>query len=256
MQVNPASLFIMNSKLQNLSISLLKPLLAFAFPASCAVCSTLLSSDEHIICNSCKNRLQPLSGQILNRLKEEIQPAAFDDLFVALEFGPVFQHLIHLLKYQRYLSLAGFFAAQLYPILNNAYNIIAPVPLNRNRQRERGYNQSALIVKHLAGLSGWHFDTDLLTRLRNTPSQTKLNRAERKENMRNAFVCKKNVSGLSVLLVDDVITTGSTLNTCAEEVKKSGAARVDIAAIATPVDFFQNELEVRSSESEILDIHT
>jgi len=246
----------MSSKLQRLSRSVLKPLLAFCLPANCAVCGTLLSPDEHIICSRCQNRLQPLSPLILHRLKEEIQPAAFDDLHVALEFGPEFQHLIHLLKYQRFLSLARMFAKKLYPILHERYDLIVPVPLNRRRLRERGYNQSALIVKHLCEQGGWQFEADVLIRTRNTPSQTKLNREERKQNMRNAFACKKDVRGLFVLVVDDVITTGSTLNTCAEEIKKAGAARVDVAAVATPVDFFQNELEVRSSESEILDIHT
>ncbi len=231
-------------------------LLSFVFPASCAVCGNPLQTKEHIVCTPCFQTLKPLSPSILNQLKEEIKPAWFDQLFVALEFGPVFQELIHLLKYQRYLSLAQMFAHFLYPLFEGSYDAIGAVPLNPIRERERGYNQSALIARHLSRLSGWPIKEDMLIRTRNTPSQTKLNRIERKENMSHVFVCKKKVEGMSVLLVDDVITTGSTLNACAEEVKKAGAARVDIAAIATPVDFFQNDLDEKTARSEIPDIFT
>ena len=239
---------------EKLKETVYNPLLSFIFPSSCAVCTGILQPTEHIVCSRCLARLTPLSPDIQKRLKDEIQPAAFDELFVALEFGPVFQQLIHLLKYQRYLSLARVFAHFLFPLLSGPYDAIIAVPLNPRRERERGYNQSALICRQLSKLSGWPLDTEILKRTRNTPSQTKLNRVQRKENMRNAFVCQKEVKGMSFLLVDDVITTGSTLNACAETLKKAGAVTTDIAAIATPVDFFQKGLEERVSISEILDI--
>jgi len=234
---------------------LLDPLLSFVFPEVCLACNKQLKNREHLICESCKRNLKPLESAILERLKTEIQPHAFDELVVVYEFGAVFQQLIHLLKYQRYLSLAAFFADRLYLKLHTMYDGICAVPLNSIRQRERGYNQSALMAQRLAEVSGWEYKPNLLVRTRNTPSQTKLNRLQRQKNMRNAFHCDEELKGLRLLLIDDVITTGSTLNACAAELKGKGAAFVDIAAIATPVDFF-DEAGKDTSNSEVLNIFT
>jgi ComF family protein len=115
------------------------------------------------------------------------------------------------------------------------------VPLNPVRLKERGYNQSALIAQQLSNITRIPFSVHLLKRLRNTPSQTKLSREQRKENVKGAFAVQGNVEGKRVLLIDDVITTGSTLNECAKVLKQNGAAWVTAAAIATPTDFFQSD---------------
>ncbi|WP_421708387.1 ComF family protein [Algihabitans sp.] len=134
--------------------------------------------------------------------------------------------------FARWMARAG--AAQL-----EACDLIVPVPLHRWRLLRRRYNQAALLAHQLGRLSGKPVVPDLLVRRRNTPSQGKLSRAQRQRNVRGAFLvatrCRAGVSGAKVLLVDDVMTTGATLEACAKVLKRAGAARVDVLTLARAV---------------------
>jgi ComF family protein len=107
------------------------------------------------------------------------------------------------------------------------FDLIVPVPLHPARQRERGFNQASLLAELLARQSSIPLKP-LLERIRYTNTQTALDRSERMENLHNAFRLRKNVDvrGLRVLLVDDVLTTGSTMNECARVLKRAGALSV------------------------------
>jgi ComF family protein len=118
-----------------------------------------------------------------------------------------------------------------------AADLIVPVPLHPNRERERGYNQSALLAKELSRLTGIPLATDLLRRTIDTAPQVSMDDYEqRRRNIEGAFECIGDLSGmkvlLKVLLVDDVITTGSTMSACAAPLKSKGAARVWGLALA------------------------
>jgi ComF family protein len=150
--------------------------------------------------------------------------------------------MIHSLKYRGVAELADPLARLLAQLLvrdfpGRRWDLVVPVPLHRVRQRERGYNQSALIAQRLAGMLGWPFDGRLIRRTRPTRSQTHLSRAERLVNVTGAFSCADppRVRGLQVLLIDDVHTTGSTLNETAKALKEAGAAGV-FALSATRAD--------------------
>jgi len=123
------------------------------------------------------------------------------------------------------------------------YDAVIPVPLHPYKLKQRGFNQSAVIAESLSAHIQAECVTTLLKRKKNTVSQTTLSREERQENVKNAFMTERDVTGETFLLVDDVITTGATLNSCAETLKKQGAARVDIAALATPTDILQENWE-------------
>lgn len=114
-----------------------------------------------------------------------------------------------------------------YPELANV-EIVTAVPLHPSKQRARGYNQSELLGQSFARHTGLAWEPALLKRARNTKSQTKLNRAERLANMTGAFSCvaPEQVRGKTILLIDDVATTGSTLEGCAIALKTAGAKRV------------------------------
>lgn len=241
---------ILTKIFRNCQRLVLEPLLQFSFPATCVQCNRLLGGQEDVLCTDCLAELKPLAPEYLQALLTEIQPAWFDTLIVGYEFNRTFQTLIHLLKYQHFTRVAPFVAGKILPLLSKTYDCITAVPLHKVRARERGYNQSALIALSLAGSLKTKFDGTLLERTRNTGSQTKLNREQRIENMREVFRTTKAVDGMRLLLVDDVITTGSTLNACAHEFKKNGALRVDICALATPVGFFQNQQEQLANRSE------
>ena len=203
-----------------------------------------MPSDRRGICALCYDRLPELSNELLQVLKEEIETGYFDRLFIAFEFCKEIQTLIHLLKYNRYLTFAEYFAYSISKrIKSYDYDWITAVPLNAVRYRERGYNQSALIAKSVAERLSVPFKEYILQRTKNTISQTSLKREERKRNVKNAFRLGTAVEGKRILLVDDVITTGSTLNECAKVLKKNNAALVDIAAVATPANILQCQLE-------------
>ena len=104
---------------------------------------------------------------------------------------------------------------------------IVPVPLHRRRLRERGFNPAALIARELARLSGAHFSARTLVRLRDTPSQTGLGRRARQRNVAGAFACRPGIAlPDSIWLVDDVVTTRSTLEACGRALRKAGALRI------------------------------
>ncbi|MCB9078708.1 MAG: ComF family protein [Anaerolineaceae bacterium] len=105
-------------------------------------------------------------------------------------------------------------------------DVIIPVPLHQTRFKERGFNQSALLAKKLGRLVSLPVDTTTLYRTRDTGYQMALKAQQRRQNVAGAFACRGHLSGLRFLLVDDVCTTGSTLDACAMTLKMSGADSV------------------------------
>jgi ComF family protein len=115
-------------------------------------------------------------------------------------------------------------------------DLIVPVPLHRSRERERGYNQSALVARGLGQILGVPVSPRALRRNRGTRTQTELSAEERARNVEGAFEVRDpgKVAGLRVLLVDDVLTTGATLDAGAAALRKAGARQVYAAAVASP----------------------
>ncbi len=107
-----------------------------------------------------------------------------------------------------------------------------PMPLHANRIKDRGFNQAAEIARELSRQTGVPMQATLAARERDTPSQAGLKREARRKNMRGAFRCKADVAGLHVGIVDDVMTTGSTLDALAQTLKQSGADEVSCFVVA------------------------
>jgi len=222
----------------------IEPVIAFALPAFCISCESKLAAGRKIICSDCFNQLPLLPQEYIEVLYKEIEHPYFDNLFIRYQFAELFQKLIHLFKYQRALTLAKYFAAAIAPIIkNDNYSYITGIPLNPIKEKERGYNQSALIAEEIGGQMNIPVDNVLIRRIKNTPSQTKLNREQRIANMQNAFECTKKLEGKHIIIVDDIITTGSTLNACAQVLKNKGVKKITAVALATPMDILQNNLE-------------
>lgn len=160
----------------------------------------------------------------------------------AVLFNPPMRALVHAFKYADRMQLAVYLAQYMawqwdkYPDLHGA-QLLLPVPLHAKKLKRRGYNQSALLARALGGILHLPEAEDVLVRVRNTPSQTGFGREGRLQNMRGAFACVRPeaVKGKTVLLIDDVATTGATLEGCAEALKAAGAKKVMAYTLAREV---------------------
>ena len=207
------------------------------FPPRCAVCG----SAESFLCLRCRESLpraerprcgvcwQPGSPPVCSRC-ERSRPA-FDGLRAPYLFQGGARELVHGLKYQHQAVLAEAMAELLFGFLSDEplpADVLVPVPLFSRRERVRGYNQSALLARGLALRLRLPVDDRALVRARNTASQAETrNVDERRVNVRDAFRCtSRRLAGGRVLLVDDVSTTGATLDSCARALLDGGVASV------------------------------
>lgn len=151
-------------------------------------------------------------------------------------FEGVLREAMHRFKYRRLTALAeplGAMMAEYWMQHPIPADVVVPVPLHAARLRERGYNQAALLAREMARRVGLAVDERTLVRQRATASQVKLNAKQRKENVRDAFCCSSNaLAGKQVLLVDDVCTTGATLEACAVALREGGARGVRALTLA------------------------
>jgi ComF family protein len=148
-------------------------------------------------------------------------------------FETVIMDAIHKFKYGRSISigdgLSSFMANFSFPDFDfSEYSLLIPVPLHIKRLRERGFNQSLLLAKQMGGKYKLPVNFSLLKRSKFTLTQTGLNKAEREKNIKGAFVVtdKKKAAGENIILIDDVYTTGATINECAKVLLKAGAQKV------------------------------
>jgi ComF family protein len=186
----------------------------FITPPVCERCGTPLAPDAPA-CKQCQNNpLHYIDG---------IRSASY------FEDNPV-RPAIHFLKYRDRKVLASILAtilAETYRRYRLTVDVIMPVPLHPSRLRERGYNQSELLAKAMGNMLNIPVNSGPLQRTRYTKSQMTLSIKERHQNVAEAFACRNfDRPGQTVLLIDDVCTTGSTLDACADALKKSGVAAV------------------------------
>ncbi len=143
--------------------------------------------------------------------------------------GPI-RHALHSLKYRRNVVLGDTLArylAEYVKKLGWRADMVVPVPLGRQRMKERGYNQAGLLAQPLSVIQGWQYSPQAVLRIRETRSQVGLSAIERKENLSSAFRADTSrVCGKVILLIDDVATTGATLAACSDALLKAGAKAV------------------------------
>ena len=194
---------------------------------ACPECWSSLIRLDPPFCAKCGEPAPAIEGLCGLCIKGE---HVFDFARSALLFTPTLREIIHHLKYSDRVSLARPLGDILRECLDRepfTGDLIIPVPLHRSRERQRGFNQAELIAARL----GRPLATKLLRRRKNTPSQTGLSRSERKRNLASAFEIRDDVKG-TVIVVDDVYTTGSTMNEIARTLKRGGAERVEVLTVA------------------------
>lgn len=230
-----------------------KLFLDMLYPRRCPVCHDIAVPGGSRICNVCREKLKPITGPRCFRrskpLKREEQEYCkdcrktrlFDQGIGIFPYGSVLQESLFKLKYgkrQEYGSFYGQIAA-VYSreiIRNWGVEIIIPIPLHRKRMEKRGYNQAELIAEALGKTLCIPVDSRLMKRKVNTRPQKELDYRERKQNMKNAFFLKGENRYRRILLVDDIYTTGSTIEAAAELLKRNGAENVFFLTIAMGAD--------------------
>lgn len=224
------------------------------------MCAQPLTTGTRVpVCPSCLGRVKPLELlSYCDRCQRPLSLAAqppesaalcgpcrqdetyFDRLRSFGAYDAELRRMIVLLKYNGVRPLATPLAGWLTLVLQQnpqliAVDAIVPVPLYAKRQRARGYNQAELLARELSRWTKLPVESRWLARIKDTPSQTGLTPAQRVENVRGAFASNTKLDRRRILLVDDVCTTGATLNACARVLQRAGAETVQALTVARVV---------------------
>ncbi len=220
------------------TVKLKETILDFLFPQWCVGCGR----EGNFLCDSCRDSLPRIAPPVCPKCGKPQaggtlcpscadQQVTIDGVRSPFRFEGVIRQAVHQLKYKNLRALAVPLARLLadYLITNPLPGeVLVPVPLHQKRLRERGYNQSSLLVRELGRLTGLPVIDDCLIRKRYAPPQTRTATVEeRQSNVVDTFACRNNrLEGKQALLVDDVSTSGATLDACATALKASGAITV------------------------------
>ena len=187
--------------------------LPFSPTASCPQCGEPTTFSER--CGACLNK-----------------PPHFDRTLALFRYEFPVDRLIHAFKYGHQLAVGQWLGLRLAERITPGADVIIPLPLHNDRLRERGFNQSMEMARIVEKCLKIPVDRSSLLRTRATPPQASLEHKERHKNVRGAFECRNDMSGRHVLLIDDVMTTGATLDECARVLKLHGAGEVSVAIAA------------------------
>lgn len=238
----------------------IRKILDFVYPSgfSCLICTREIF-DDRFVCDECYKTLPHLSGNLCKRCSDTIVSGDYcehckgKDFFCSKILSPFvydgfIKMSVHGLKFsgRKYLAeFLGTYMAKKFLSEDIKCDIVMPVPLCEERLRKRKYNQASLIAEKFCEITNLPLDITTLARAKNTPPQAKLTFKERRENIIGAFkvIDKLKVKGKTILLIDDVYTTGSTLNECAKALMKAGAKNViAITAGHTVLEKQDNEI--------------
>ncbi len=224
-------------------MDLLKDFISLFFPRYCLACSNSLVGNEETLCTRCivhlpKTRYDMEDNPVKDRLAGRL-PLVYGVAFLKLKKGGVVQKMLHQLKYKHHpeigVKLGKVFGHELKNCgFSEAFDLIIPVPLHASRMRKRGYNQSAKFAEGLGYVLNIPWDESISVRRRSTKTQTNKSKLDRWENVRDVFAVAQSdqILGKRILLVDDVITTGATLEACGMHLVNSGCAQLSVACIA------------------------
>ena len=229
-------------------------LIRIVYPASCVLCRIPLILEETYLCVPCFQKIEPLKNPACFKCARPLPPygnhsicspcrserPAYDRGFALVPYQEAVRDIFHQIKFQKKIWLLKVFRKLFhrfqFSVEMKNYEAIIPVPLDSRREWERGFNQALIIARMLnrLGENNEPLIHNVLRKKKKTLPQSQLRRQERLSNLEDAFYLRKKnaVRGKRVLLVDDIFTTGSTINECAKILKAGGAERVDFFTIA------------------------
>lgn len=222
-------------------------LMDFVYPRLCLGCNKSLLHQEKVLCIACTELLPQTNyhhirdNTTFQRLEGRID-IAWATSFGYYTKGGLLQYLVRELKYKGNKSVGVFLGQKMYAALKNVdwvnkAELMVPVPLHRQKEKLRGFNQSALIGQCIASGLGLSFHAGNLVRVVDTDTQTAKSRAQRVENMKDAFAVKDKTAFANrhILLVDDILTTGATIERCALCLQEAGVAKVSVVTAGVAV---------------------
>ena len=220
-------------------------LLSLFYPRLCVACGDALQQNEQHLCLHCmmhlpetnfhKNHDNPLMNIFAGRVKvEEVASLLY------YKKGNNVQHILHALKYKGQKEIGAFLGEYYGKMLAleprfQSVDCIVPIPLHPKKQRKRGYNQSEWFAKGLSAGMGKPYRTNILTRAQFTETQTRKSRFNRWENVKEVFVATEDnaVHGLHLLVCDDVLTTGATMEAAIQQLLTLPDVKVSVVTLAT-----------------------
>jgi len=220
---------------------LAKRCLSSLLPESCLLCSA--DSLGGLLCPECTADLPAPPAASCPQCGEQTThgercgaclktPPHFNRTIAVFRYDFPVDRIIHALKYGHQLAVARWLGEKMAKQLHADHQLLIPLPLHPDRLRERGFNQSAEIARMIGNCLDLAVDRSSVIRNRATPPQAAQPLKERHKNVRGAFECTADFSGRHILLIDDVMTTGATVNECARVLKLHGAADVTVLVAA------------------------
>ncbi|MDR2772752.1 MAG: ComF family protein [Elusimicrobiota bacterium] len=226
---------------------------SFVFPIVCAVCGkTLHPLSKERICKDCKEKLPKINDVVCQICGTPLEGAekfcnvcgksrhlfSFNKMRSVYMYKNEMRSLVLKIKYSNKVFLANDFIDDMADVFRknsffNETDFIVPVPLNVIRHFKRGYNQAEFLAQGLAKAINKPLLTKVLVRKKITKPQFKLSKKEREENIKNSFyaLSSPQIKNKTILLIDDIVTTGVTVSTCAYELKKAGAKKVYVLTL-------------------------
>ncbi len=217
------------------------------YPRLCEGCSKPLVTGEEILCLGCSMELPETNYHLIEDNEAAMRfagrmPYNKVTSYAYFTHEGLLQHLLHRLKYQDKKDVGLYLGRRLGARLRDSgwadgIDMIVPVPLHKAKEANRGYNQSRLIAQGISEMLGIPVESSVLCRVRDTASQTNKTRSERISNMSEAFMItdKAQVRGKHILLCDDVLTTGATLEACALALMEEESTKISVATIGIAV---------------------
>lgn len=224
-------------------------ILNLIYPPRCILCERVISSTDNYICHHCSGIIHTIEGLRCKKCSRSIQKGElcstclneehdFEFGKVLYDYDDTIKEALYRFKYNGDKNYAQYFGKQIYYKYSDIINdmdLMIPVPVHRKKLKSRGYNQSKEIIKVVSELSGIPYVDGVLIRKHDTRPQNKLSIKSRKNNLKDAFDIDAKFDDnkyKNILLIDDIYTTGSTINSCARVIKQNHDVKVYFIAVA------------------------
>ena len=218
------------------TVPIVSKILNLIYPQICGMCGKI---NKNSLCKKCEIELKKqVENQIINN-EEEIQDKYFNELMYIFKYEGQIRKLILDYKFNEksylYLTFVNFLLKnkKIFENIKN-YDTIIPVPISKKRKKTRGYNQSLLIARKIAELTNLELMNNCLVKIKNIIEQSKLNKEDRIQNIQGVYELKNKqlIENKNILLIDDIYTTGSTVNECSKILKQGNPKKIGILVLA------------------------